>query len=107
MPQFLALEVVAKNSRRTKGRDDAFPIGDWRSSAIRIVLVRLFLFAPRCAFLPKQFAIATVKAHQRALVLFVDGLRDENAITPNDGRGVARFRKRGFPTDIFCDAPFQ
>src|SRR5687768_11443448 len=42
-PQFLPLEVVAKDSCRTVPGNDAFAVGDRRGSAVGVCIVRHFL----------------------------------------------------------------
>src|SRR5207247_5455218 len=56
--------------------------------------------------LPQELAAGAVETEDGpARALAVDGLGEEHAVAPNDGRGVALGRQRGFPADVLGAAP--
>ena len=59
------------------------------------------------ATLPQDTAIAPVKAHQAASILFLKWLRQENAVAPHDGGGVAALRQFNFPGYVLLGAPLE
>src|SRR5947208_956424 len=90
-PQFLPAEVVAIKAVRRERNDDALAVGHGRSGAIRVGRVGRFLFPRRDAGLPEQLAVRAIQAHERATV--ADGLGDEEAIAPDNRRGITRLRQ--------------
>src|SRR5438309_10581097 len=67
-PQLAAVEVITEQAGGTEAGDDALAVGDRRGGAERVREVRGFLFLVHDVFLPEQFTVAAVKAHQAAPV---------------------------------------
>src|SRR5262249_19304317 len=88
-PQFLALPVVANHSGGAVTGNHSLTVGYGRGRAERIGVVCGFFGLVLDEFVPEQFSIRAVEAHEAALCTLVGGLRDKNAITPNHRRRVA------------------
>src|SRR2546430_4435859 len=67
----------------------------------------MFLFQRRVdhRFLPENFACLSVQAEQHAVLTLAQRRDGENAVVPNNGRGVAVAGHVGFPDDIAGRAP--
>ena len=103
--QFLAGEIVAVQPVAGEGGDDPLAVGHRRRGAIRVRAVRGLLLLRGDAHLPEQLAVGAVEAHERAAL--AHGLRDEDAVAPDDGRGIAGLWQRDAPADVLVLAPLH
>src|SRR2546430_2013566 len=69
----------------------------------------MFLFERRVdhRFLPENFPCLPVQGEQRAVLTVEQRRYGENAVVPNNGRGVAVAGNLGFPDDIAGGAPMD
>src|SRR5207247_1797556 len=105
MPRLFAIEVVGINARRAETDINALTIRHRGAGAIWVVLLSGFVLGISHARLPKELAVRAIEAHERAPIFFLDRLSDEDAVSPHDGRRVARAGQRNAPADIFRVAP--
>src|SRR5262249_6352015 len=106
-PQFLAAEVVADHAGRAEAGNDPLAVGDRAGRAVGIGVVGGLLLLVLGFLLPEELAVGPVKAQDGAAGALGDGLGEEDAVTPDDGRGVAGGGQRCLPADVLRGAPLQ
>ncbi len=107
-PQLLAVHVVAGDDDvgRLQERDpDALAVGGGRAAGVAVELVHLLRRRGQHGLLPERLAAAPVEAEQIALLALGNVGRHENAVAPDDRRGMAHAGDGGFPRDVLGAAP--
>ena len=98
------MKIVAVKAGGTEMGDDAFAVGDGRGGAVWVVLFDgRFGVVVDGAGGPEELAVASIDAEEGAAV--GDGLRDEDAVFPDDGRAVAGFGEFQAPEDVLICGP--
>jgi hypothetical protein len=99
-PERFAGNGIGMNAAAAEERDDHFAVGGatGRGPAIHDV-GGLGLAAPR-SLLPLDLAGLAIDAEDETLIAFFERGGEEDAIAPEDWRGLADARQRGFPDDV-------
>lgn len=105
VPELFAVEVVGDESGGTEGGDDDLAVGGGGGGAVGVGAVGGFGLVIGEAVFPEELAVETIEAHDATPVGFGEGLSDEDAVTMDDGGGVARFGEFDTPDDIFVRGP--
>src|SRR5262249_50920216 len=119
-PKFFAVEVITDHARRAEASNDAFAVGNRRSGAKRVGRVCGFLVGVGHLAVPKYLAIGSAKTHQTTTfrqsrstatgwrpVRLVCCLRDEHAVAPDNGAGIALIEEGHLPANVLGRAPLQ
>src|SRR5262249_49712022 len=108
MPELLALEIETDQSAVAKEGHDALAVGHRRGAGEAVFVADVgFDFVRRRRAAPEQLAITATNAVQRAVDARLAGTGQENAIAPDDWRGVARSGNLDVPHDVLGLRPVK
>ncbi len=104
-PQFLAIQVITKNTGAGEEDHDLLAIRGRRCPAIRVRAMREFRLLVGRARFPELLACFAVKAQQQPLPGLLHGLGHEDLVTPHHRRGVSAIRQGHLPHHVLRLAP--